>query len=70
MRETLRHGPGRVFLAVLIATVAVVFAAPLVFGRAEPLLGVVHVPFATGFIIIAVMLPAYLVYFKRYWPFR
>ena len=70
MRESMRHGPGRVFLALLIATVAVVFAAPLVFRDAEPLFGFVPLPFAAGLIIIVVLLPSYLVYFKRYWPFR
>jgi len=70
MRECLSHRSGRIFLAIVGVTLAGVMAAPLIFRDAGPLFGVVPVPFAAGFAVVIVLLPAYLVYFKRYWPFR
>jgi hypothetical protein len=70
MRECFRNTGGRAFFALLCATLAGLFAAPFLIEGKGPLLGFVPLPFAVGLVLVGVWLPAYLIYFKRYWPFR
>jgi len=70
MREIARHGAGRVFLGVLLATILIMLYLPVYFDEPILLFGWMTVPFVVGIAFIGVWLIAYLVYFFGFWPFR
>ena len=70
MREIMRHGPGRVFLAVLFVAVVAMLYIPKYFFDPHIYFGWMTLPFVAGVVFMLVLLVAYLIYFFRYWPYR
>ncbi|POR05470.1 hypothetical protein AU468_00935 [Alkalispirochaeta sphaeroplastigenens] len=77
MREMLGHGPGKVYLLFLLATV-VALAATVFTGLlelppgGEPILifGWMTMPLFTGVSFVAAWLVSYVIYFFFFWPYR
>lgn len=70
MREVTRHGPGRIFLAVLLASLLfLVFVAPFLYTD-KLFLGWMSGPFLFGAIVVIIWGIALAIYTFRYWPYR
>lgn len=70
MREIVRHTPGRLFVAVLLLSVAAMLYIPAHFDSQRLFFGWMPLSFLSGLVFLTVWLVAYAVYFFAFWPYR
>jgi hypothetical protein len=70
MRECFRHKSGKIFLSILAISILGMLIAPFFFAYQGMVLGIIPLPFFVGLVMIIIWFFAYLIYFKKYWPFR
>jgi hypothetical protein len=70
MREIIRHTPGKIFLGVLFISIVGMLFVTRYFTNKILIFGWMTLPIFAGFVMVAVWLIAYLIYFFKFWPYR